>query len=127
MATKAKAVITVELLRRAREIHAVLDPIAKKQRTTAVLECTDAIGQRVRVLASGTRDLSPAQRALKSSGEVLASSPTAHAEVTALGHAQNNNLTPEAIAATRNFCASCIGQLRNAGASSIKKRIAVWP
>ncbi len=50
------------LTSRANTVHGALDPIAASRRTTAVLETTDGS----RIIASGGRDLSPAQRAVLS-------------------------------------------------------------
>ena len=50
---------TKALTARAKEVHKALDPIAAKQRTTAVLQTNKG-----NVVGGGKRDLSPAQRAV---------------------------------------------------------------
>ncbi|MEM7310769.1 MAG: hypothetical protein AAF682_29115, partial [Planctomycetota bacterium] len=101
---------TKRLAGRAGLIHGTLDARAQSHRTTAVLR-TDA-GD---VVASGGRDLSPAQRAALEPGESAASLPGAHAEVTALNHAQQAGLSPEALVATRPFCPDCSSAIQEAG------------
>ena len=68
------------LASRVESIHDALDPIAKNHRTTAGLDTIEG----TRLIGSGTRDLSPAQRAALAAGEVAAKMPKAHAEVTVL-------------------------------------------
>jgi RHS repeat-associated protein len=121
-APTVKAFDTVNLIDRANEIHSVLSPIAQDMRTTAVLE-TDT----VRVVAAGGRDLSPAQRALLGPGEVAAKLPGAHAEVTALQHAAENGLTPQALGVTRDICPACQAAIRASGGTLTSARTAVWP
>jgi hypothetical protein len=119
---------TAGLLARAEEVHSALEsqPIAFKQRTTAVLEATNGAGETVRVLGSGGVDLTPAQRALAGSGEVTAKLSGAHAEITVLRHADANGLLPRAIATTRDFCTPCARALTRAGATITGARTAVW-
>jgi hypothetical protein len=71
---------SVPLSTRVSQIHGVLDRIAQKQRTTTILETTDG----TRIVATGGRDLTPAQKALLGPGDVGAKLPRAHAELTAL-------------------------------------------
>ncbi len=107
---------------RARQVHSVLHPIAQTRRTTAVLDTS-----RGRIVAGGARDLSPAQRAALRSGETPASSPGAHAEVTALGHAASSGARPRAMGASRPFCASCAAAITESGGRVISGTTAVWP
>jgi hypothetical protein len=82
---------------RAKIIHNVLRPIEHKLRTTAVLE-TDA----GRIVAGGTRDLTPLQRAALDRGEIAAKARGVHAEVTALNKAASMGATPSELAVTRD-------------------------
>jgi hypothetical protein len=91
------------LASRVDELNGVLDPIAQNSRTTAVLGTQEGTD----VLAAGGRDLSPAQRALARDGDLLARSPGAHAEVTALEAASKAGLTPSQIAVSRIICPAC--------------------
>ena len=65
------------LASRVDELQGALDPIAQNSRTSAVLSTEEGTD----ILASGGRDLSPAQRALANEGDILARSPGAHAEI----------------------------------------------
>jgi len=85
------------------ELQGALDPIAQNSRTSAVLSTEEGTG----ILASGARDLSPAQRALANEGDILARSPGAHAEITALEAAEKAGLTPSEIAVSRPMCLEC--------------------
>ena len=90
------------LAARAQEIHSALDPIAQAQRTTAILRTSGGD-----IIAGGTRDLAPAQRALLGPGEIAATLPGAHAEITALSAARAGGLIPETLATTRAICPAC--------------------
>jgi hypothetical protein len=96
---------------RATEIHGALDPIAQNSRTTAVMSTR----QGPNVIASGGRDLSPAQRALTGPGDVLGKLPGAHAEVTAIDAASKAGLTPAEIAASRPICPACQAAITESG------------
>jgi hypothetical protein len=109
------------LTHRAEEIHSVLDPIAAKQRTTAVLETSGG-----NIIGGGVRDLNPAQRALMKPGEILSKLPGEHAEITAVQEAAARGLKPKAIATTRDFCPECRKALEMAGATITGPRTAVW-
>jgi RHS repeat-associated protein len=113
---------TARLEARAGELQGALDPLAQNRRTAAALgthEGTD-------VLAGGGRDLNPAQRALAGEGDVLARSPGAHAEVTAVKGAQGVGLTPQGIAASRPFCPDCVNFLEGTGATIMSPTTAWW-
>ncbi|GGA46473.1 RHS repeat-associated core domain-containing protein [Dyella nitratireducens] len=101
----------------------LLDPVAQTKRTVAVLDTS----QGTRVLASGGRDLSPAQRATQQAGEQLARQPGAHAEVTALNHAANNGLTPSSITTSRPICPSCQAAIQQSGGTVTSPTTAQWP
>ena len=105
------------------EIHGVLDPIAAGRRTTAALDTIEG----TRVLASGGRDLSPAQRALMAPGEVAAKLPGAHAEVTALQHAAQNGMTPAQMAVSRAICPACRTAIEQSGGQLTSSTTATWP
>jgi hypothetical protein len=117
---------TGRLVVRAGEIHSVLDPIAQTSRTTAVLGTTTREGLAIDVLAGGVRDLSPAQRALAASGDVLARLPGEHAEITALKAASEAGLIPRAIASTWDICPACRAALEESGAMLTGPRAALW-
>lgn len=107
---------------RANQIHGALDPIAQVQRTTAVLETNAG-----RVVAGGARDLTPAQRAMLGHGETAARLPGAHAEVTAITHAQGAGLTPQALAVTRVICPQCAAVIEATGGRLTSPTTAAWP
>jgi hypothetical protein len=112
---------TARLTTRAEEVHSVLDPIARNERTTAVLETTGGD-----IIGGGVRDLTPAQRALLGEGEIAARLPGEHAEITVLQEAARRGLTPRAISTTRDFCPDCRRALEEAGARITGPRTAVW-
>lgn len=107
---------------RAGQIHGALDPIAANLRTTAVLRTSGGD-----VVAGGARDLTPAQRALLGPGETAARLPGAHAEVTAIQHAQKAGLSPEAMAVTRAICPLCAEAIEASGGVVTSPITAVWP
>jgi hypothetical protein len=113
---------TAVLASRAGEIHSVLDPIAQAQRTTAILRTTGGID----IVAGGARDLSPAQRALLGSGEVAATLPGAHAEVTALQHAAQSRMTPASMAVTRAICPMCAAAIEESGGVLTSPTTVIW-
>jgi RHS repeat-associated protein len=113
--------VTAELEQRAQQIHSALDPIAQSRRTTAVLQ-TDA----GRIVASGVRDLTPAQRALLGSGEIAARLPGAHAEVTALQTARQIGAIPEAMAVTRTICPQCAAMIEASGGTLTSPTTVIW-
>ncbi|MGJ6122117.1 hypothetical protein QN239_06030 [Mycolicibacterium sp. Y3] len=105
---------TAELERlaaRASQIHSVLDQIAQNRRTTAVLGTQEGFD----ILASGGRDLTGGQKALKDATDVLAALSRAHAEVTALHQAGVEGLTPDLMAVTRKICDNCVTAITEAG------------
>jgi len=99
------------LASRVDELNGVLDAIAQNSRTTAVMSTEEGTD----ILASGGRDLSPAQRALANEGDILARSPGAHAEITALEAAEKAGLTPSELAVSRPICAACQAAIEFAG------------
>lgn len=107
---------------RANALHGALDPIAQNSRTTAALGTRE--GQTI--LSSGGRDLSPAQRALAQEGEVIARSPGAHAEVTAVNGARSAGLTPQGIGVSRPICPACQAFLEESGATITSPTTAWW-
>jgi len=110
----------------AADIHSALDPIAQKQRTTAVLLGEAGGATEVRVLAGGKRDLTPAQRALAGPGDVTAKSPGSHAEITALKHAGEQGIQKKAMVTTRDFCPDCRQAIESSGGEIVTPRAAVW-
>jgi len=103
-------------------LHGALDPIAAGRRTTAALDTAEG----TRVLASGGRDLSPAQRALLGPGEVAARSPGAHAEITTLEHAAQNGLAPSQMAVSRTICPECRAAIERSGGRLTSPTTAEW-
>jgi RHS repeat-associated protein len=99
------------LASRVDELHGVLDPIAQNSRTTAVMSTEEGAD----ILASGGRDLSPAQRALAKEGDILARSPGAHAEITALEAAEKAGFTPSELAVSRPICSACEAAIEESG------------
>ena len=107
---------------RTRDVHNALDPIAQSRRTTVVLETT-----RGRIIASGGRDLNPAQRAGALPGETVARGPGLHAEITALGHARAIGADAISMTASRPICSDCADHIRSTGGVLTSVTRAVWP
>lgn len=118
-----KGAIRPALGKQVAELHGTLDRIAQTQRTTAVLETRGG----ARIVASGGRDLTPAQKALLGPTDMAAKSPGAHAEVTALEHAIQKGLRPTQITASRPFCPECIKAIEAAGGKITGSTTAVFP
>ncbi len=110
------------LTKRANTVHDALDPIAASRRTTAALDTKDGS----RIIASGGRDLSPAQRAVLEPGEIAAKLPGAHAEVTALQHAQAAGLSPSELVTTRTICPECAAYIESLGGRLTSSTSAAW-
>ena len=100
--SKAGGQGTSTLAARAEEVHGKLDPIAQKQRTTAVLQTNEGT-----VVGGGKRDLTPAQRAALKPGETAAKAPAKHAEETVLENAKLSGAKPQNMAVTRTICQGC--------------------
>ncbi len=113
---------SASLTKRANTVHGALDPIAASRRTTAALDTTDGS----RIIASGGRDLSPAQRAALEPGEIAAKFPGAHAEITALQHADSIGLAPAELATTRAICPQCAAYIESIGGRLTSPTTAVW-
>jgi hypothetical protein len=107
---------------RAKMIHNVLDKIAYKNRTTAVLE-TDA----GRIIAGGIRDLDPLQRAALGRGEIAAKARGVHAEATALNKAVSIGARPSALAVTRTICPECAAVIESLGGRLTSQKTAIFP
>jgi hypothetical protein len=122
MSAPTARVGSVGLAERAKEIHNVLDEVAQRMRTTAVLE-TDA----GRIIAGGTRDLNPAQKAALGRGEMAAKAPDVHAEVTALNKAASIGATPSELAVTRTICPECAAVIESLGGRLTSRTTAVFP
>ncbi len=106
---------------RAGEVHSVLDPIAARQRTTAVLRTSGED-----IVAGGARDLNPAQRAALRPGETAARLPGAHAEVTALRAAEGSGVTPRAMGVSRRICPNCQTAIEESGGRLTSPTTATW-
>jgi hypothetical protein len=89
------------------DVHNMLDPIAQKQRVTAVVSTAEGEF----VVAGGARDLSPAQRARAAElGVSTAKWPGEHAEMTAILGAMGKDLTVTSIGingSSPGFCSAC--------------------
>jgi tRNA(Arg) A34 adenosine deaminase TadA len=79
------------------------------------------------IIAGGARDLGPMQKALIGPGEIVAKMPGAHAEITALKHAQEAGLMPQAMAVTRAICPQCAAAIEASGGTLASPTTAVWP
>ena len=91
---------------------------------TAVLSTLEGVD----VLASGIRDLSPAQRALANEGDILGRLPGEHAEITAMDAASKAGLNPSQMAVSRIICSSCREAIwANGGEVSEDLLRAYWP
>lgn len=118
----AASAARVGLAERAREIHNVLDQIAQRMRTTAVLE-TDA----GRIVAGGSRDLNPAQLKTLGRGEIAAKAPHTHAEITAFDEAARIGAIPSELAVTRTICPQCAAVIESLGGKLTSRTTAVFP
>lgn len=109
---------------RVEQLQSLLDPISQTKRTSAVLNTEEGTD----ILASGGRDLSPAQRALAKEGDLLGKMPGAHAEVTALERAWEAGLTPSEMAVSRIICPECQAFVEKAGGTINPDGLgATWP
>jgi hypothetical protein len=107
---------------RANQIHAALDGIAQRQRTTAVLS-TDGDT----IIAGGKRDLDPKQKALLRLGERAGKLPGQDAEITTLYEAMNAGLSPRALATTRPMCEDCQAAVELAKGKLTSSTTAIFP
>jgi hypothetical protein len=121
-ATGATAFDVSALSARAREIHQVLDQIARNSRTTAVLSTN-----RQTIIGGGVADLLPIQKALLRSGEVAAKMRGAHAEPTVLLKAFERGHLPRALATSRPICGQCAELIRLLGGRLTSPTTAVFP
>ena len=110
------------LLMRASQVHGALDRIAQSQRTTAVLQTSTG-----RIIASGSRDLTPGQLRILSAAETGAMVPGAHAEITALTVARALSQSPQAMAVTRAICPQCANFIQSTGGILTSPRTVIWP
>ncbi|CPW94392.1 Hypothetical protein ERS075594_04388 [Mycobacteroides abscessus] len=104
--------------------HSALDNIAQNMRTTGAMSTREGTD----LIASGKRDLTPAQRALVQPGEQLAKNPSLHAETTLIEAAKAAGLTPQQIAVTRLICPGCTTAIVETGGEILPGGLgAVWP
>jgi hypothetical protein len=113
---------TADIAARVKQVHGALHPIAQAQRTTAVLRTSGG-----NIVAGGARDLAPIQKAMLGPGEIAAKLPGAHAEITALTHAQQGGLTPQAMAVSRAICPQCAAAIKASGGTITTPTTAIWP
>ena len=115
---------TSSLAGRVNELQEALDPFAQTRRTSVILSTQEGTD----ILASGGRDLSTAQQALASEGDILARLPGAHAEVTALDAASKAGLTPAEMAVSRGICPPCQAAIEASGGTINPDELgATWP
>jgi len=110
------------LASRTDELTGALDPIAQNSRTSAVMSTR----QGADVLASGGRDLSPAQPALGQGDDVLGRLPGAHAEMTAMDAAGKAGLTPWQMAVSRPICPACQSGIEGSGGTVAPGGMFAW-
>ncbi|ORB58215.1 YIP1 family protein [Mycobacteroides saopaulense] len=104
--------------------HSALDSIAQNMRTTGAMSTREGTD----LIASGKRDLTPAQRALVQPGEQLAKNPSLHAETTLIEAAKAAGLTPQQVAVTRLICPGCTTAIVESGGEILPGGLgAVWP
>ncbi|PSL42225.1 RHS repeat-associated protein, partial [Chitinophaga niastensis] len=105
----------VNLAARATEIHGALPLGTQSRTTTAVANATTAEGNTITLVGSSEVNLRPAQKSVLNPGEIAVSGK-GHAETTILNYAQANNITVNAVAASRPICPGCAAAINNAGA-----------
>ncbi len=110
----------ISLQQKALDLHGLLDPIARRFRTTAVVAAQAEDGSLVYIVASSDDRLSLAQRNALLSNEIEAIG-IGHAEVTALDYAASERLTPLAVAASRPVCPECADAILESGALRITR------
>lgn len=108
----------------ARKVHSVLDPIAQKQRATAVLSTDKAT-----LVGSGVRDLSPTQKTLATQLGLQATKKAgAHAEVTVIDAAKQIGAKPSSLSvAGQKICSACASRITESGGRLIDDSTAIWP
>jgi hypothetical protein len=108
----------------ANKLHGVLDPIAQKQRATAVLS-TD----KGKIAGAGARDLTPAQRDVaRQLGLQPAKKAGAHAEETVMDAAKQIGAKPSVLSVSgQTICSSCTSKITESGGRLIDQSTAVWP
>jgi hypothetical protein len=112
------------LMARASEVQGALDEVARIKRTVTAVSTFEGVD----VLASGTRDLELAQRALLEAGEVGAALEGAHAEMTALDFAVKASLTPKALVTYPwKICSTCRLMIKESGGVLTSEFTAFWP
>ncbi|WP_428965464.1 hypothetical protein [Micromonospora fluostatini] len=127
------------LSRRASDIHAALDdPIAESRRTVAVVRASTPLGE-VDVVAGSGAGLTPTQRAMIRSGEILADNlPDTDAEQNALLFINKMAWQPVAGGASRSVCVEICAVLIRASGGLVtgevydkehgtKRRTFIWP
>jgi len=120
--SSASAEEIAALSARAKQIHAALDEIAQRRRTTAVLS-TDGDT----IIAGGKRDLDPVQRALLRPGERAGKLRATDAEIRALNEALKAGLTPRAMATTWPICENRQAAIEGKKGVLTSKTTAIFP
>jgi hypothetical protein len=108
----------------ANKVHGVLDPIAQKQRATAVFKTDQGT-----FVGSGVRDLTPAQKSL---AYQLKLQPTkkagSHAELTVMDAAKQLGAKPSSLSvAGQKICGACATDIIRSGGRLLDEYNAVWP
>jgi RHS repeat-associated protein len=115
-AGEARAAEGFSELSRADELHSLLNPIAQRMRTTAVMDALDPEGNSISLVASSRGTVGPAVRDALQPGEIAVKGPAGmHAEEKLLNAADQLGLTPAGISISRAACASCAALLEWAG------------
>jgi hypothetical protein len=108
---------TVDILTRAREIHAALPEATQRRTTTAVAQAVTEDGSPIVLVGSSEVRLRPAQRSALRANEVAVKGE-GHAEVTILNFARDNNMKVKSVAASRPICEGCAGSISTSGANA---------
>ena len=105
----------INLATRANDIAKALSKRTQSSTTTAVASGTTADGNTVTLVSSSEVHLRTAQKNMLKPGEIAVSGK-GHAETTILDYALANNITVDAVAASRPICSNCATAITNAGA-----------
>ncbi|MEM9681445.1 MAG: hypothetical protein AAF901_14065, partial [Bacteroidota bacterium] len=97
---------SIDLGKRAKEIHGTLPKATQSRTTTAVAEVTNPNGSTSYLVGSSEKRLRPAQRAALNANETAVAGD-GHAEVTVINSAQSNGQNVSRVGASRPICDRC--------------------